>query len=162
MSKHECMMAWVSLVHAGTYLPAALNQHLKSGLDISLAEQDFLKQLGASKGKLKMVELAKRIYFSKAAITKIVDRLESAGLVARVPCEIDRRVIYIELTGAGEALLARSKELLTSWVENNLCKHLSDSQIKSLAESLELLIRGHNRWDDQIDHLKGGAPRTES
>ena len=58
LTTHEMMLTWVSLVHAGSYLPAALSQHLQTELGISLAEQDLLKQLGISGGELRLVDLA--------------------------------------------------------------------------------------------------------
>ena len=45
LSTHDIMLTWVSLVHAGSYLPGALSQHLQDELGISLAEQDLLNSL---------------------------------------------------------------------------------------------------------------------
>jgi DNA-binding Lrp family transcriptional regulator len=98
LSTHDFMMTWVSLVHAGSYLPNALSQHLRDELGISLPEQDLLKQLGVAGGELMLVELSRRIYLSKAGVTKMMDRLESAGLVTRERSKSDRRVINARLT----------------------------------------------------------------
>lgn len=157
LTTHEMMLTWVSLVHAGSYLPAALSQHLQTELGISLAEQDLLKQLGISGGELRLVDLAQRIYLSKAGVTKMMDRLESAGLVKRIRSTTDRRVIMARLTEKGKMALERSRVLLLAWVEANLSAHLSDQQMLALGEGLRSLLEGHGRWEGQMAHLAGGG-----
>ena len=155
MSKDENMLTWVSLVHAGTYLPGALNQHLLVELGISLAEQDLLKQLNAAGGKLKLIELSRRLYLSKAGVTKMMDRLESAGLVRRERSEADRRVINARLTPNGKEAFRRSRKLLGPWVKSNLAAHLSDKQLRALLDALQCVLEGHDRWEGQMAHLRG-------
>jgi len=155
MTKHDYMLTWVSLVHAGTYLPAALSQHLQDELGISLAEQDLIKQLAVAGGTLKLVELSRRIYLSKAGVTKMMDRLENAGLVERARSKSDRRVINAQLTAAGKKTFQRSLKLLGTWVKANLADHLSEKQLHALRDALESVLQGHDRWDGQMAHLKG-------
>jgi len=154
LSQHDVMMTWVSLVHAGTYLPRALSQHLQEELGISLAEQDLLKQLKTGSGEMKLVELSRRIYLSKAGVTKMVTRLETAGLITRVQSETDRRVVLARLTAKGEKVLDRSRTLLVAWVEKNLRDHLTPMQLLALRDSLETLLKGHDRWAGQLKHLR--------
>ena len=156
---NEFMMAWVSLVHAGSYLPSALSQHLQDELGISLPEQDLLKQLGAEQDGLKLVELSRRIFLSKAGVTKMMDRLETAGFVARERSTTDRRVINAKLTRAGEQTLQRSRKLLVAWVKTNFADHLDGEQLPALGAALEAVLQGHNRWAGQMTHLEGGGDR---
>ena len=149
------MLTWVSLVHVGAWLPAELSRHLQSELGISLAEQDLLKQLGAAGGELKLVELARRIFLSKAGITKMVDRLEAAGLVTRARSKEDRRVINARRTSAGQRTLAASRKLLLAWVRSNLADRLTAKQLKDLQRTLKALLDSHGRWEGQLAHLKG-------
>ncbi len=151
----DFMLTWVSLVHAGSYLPAALSQHLQERLGISLAEQDLLKQLGVAGGELTMGELSRRIYLSKAGITKMMDRLEAGGFVKRVRPAGDRRIIHARLTKAGRNTLDASRKLLVPWVRENLGDHLSARQFRSLGKALETLLKAHDRWEGQMAHLAG-------
>lgn len=155
VTTHDLMLTWVSLVHAGSYLPGALSQHLQAELGVSLPEQDLLKQLDVAGGELKLVDLARRIYLSKAGITKMMDRLETTGLVKRVRSESDRRVIKARLTPAGRKTLAQSRRLLVAWVRANLSNHLTEKQLNSLRDALETVLEGHNRWEGQMAHLRG-------
>jgi DNA-binding MarR family transcriptional regulator len=155
ITKQDYMLAWVSLVHAGNYLASALSNHFQASLDISLVEQDLLSQLDKAGGEVKMVELARRTFVSKAGMTKMIDRLEASGLVVRVSYEGDRRVTSAKLTGEGERLLQRSRKMLGDWVKANVRGHLSDDQVLALGDALKSLLEGHGRWEGQLAHLRG-------
>lgn len=146
------MMAWVSLVHCGTYLPARLSAHLQSELEISLAEQDLLKQLG-KQGGLRMSEVAERIFLSRAGMTKMVDRLEVSGLVQRAPVDGDRRSIGLHLTQEGQRVLKRSQRALKKWIAAEFRDRMSDSEVRALGGALASLLEGHGRWQGQRRHL---------
>ncbi|MDX1556542.1 MAG: MarR family transcriptional regulator, partial [Xanthomonadales bacterium] len=120
VSKQDWMMTWVSLVHAATFLRSGLEAELRKSLGISLAEQDLIKQLHVSGGNLTLGELGKRIYFSKAGITRMLDRLEVSGLVRRQAVEGDRRSLTAVLTGKGEQTLAESRRILKRFVRTEL------------------------------------------
>ncbi len=155
LSKQDYMLTWVSLVHAGSYLPGALSQHLQEQLGITLSEQDLLKQLSVAGGELKLVELSRRIFLSKAGVTKMMDRLQSAGYVDRIRSQNDRRVVLAKLTGKGKQAFDDSRKLLVPWVEANIRDHLSEQQLLALGDALQSLLRGHQRWEGQMAHLQG-------
>lgn len=50
--------------------------------------------------------IAKQLVALDPDVTRLVDRLEKAGLVSRERCEKDRRVVYVRITPAGKAKLA--------------------------------------------------------
>lgn len=56
-------------------------------------------------GSPRMSELAERLTLSRGGITKLVDRLVSAGYLERVSCAEDRRSLQAELTSEGEGML---------------------------------------------------------
>jgi DNA-binding MarR family transcriptional regulator len=51
-----------------------------------------------------MKELGERTPMSQSAVSKVVDRLEKAGLLTRESCADDRRSLYLKLTAAGRKL----------------------------------------------------------
>jgi DNA-binding MarR family transcriptional regulator len=153
--KHEYMLAWASLVHTGTFLAAALDARFKDELGLSVVEQDLLSQVDKSGGSLRMVDLSRLTFLSKAGITKMVDRLESDGYVVRRPSQEDRRVINAELTEEGRAVLGRSRRLLEGWVAANFAEFLSPDEIRTLGSALRKILEGHGRWEGQVAHLRG-------
>ena len=153
MRQQDYMMSWVSLVHAGTWLPAQLSQYLEDRLGISLPEQDLLSQLSKVGGEIRMTELADRLFLSKAGVTRMVDRLERRELIARVPTTDDRRAMSAKLTRKGINTLKKSRLLLKSWIEENFAAHLNAKDVKDLGRALQHLLEGLGRWDGQMAHL---------
>ena len=56
-------------------------------------------------GQLTMGVLAEQVTLTTGGVTRLIDRMEAAGYVQRVPCPTDRRVSYAALTDAGRAKL---------------------------------------------------------
>ena len=70
-------------------------------LDLTLPQGVVLGTLSGLGSRAKMSELIELIQISGGTLTGIVDRLITAGLVARERDEADRRVVYVSLTEAG-------------------------------------------------------------
>lgn len=62
---------------------------------------------------LPSLEVAGRLITRVPDITRLVDNLEAAGLVARTRCTDDRRVVYVGITPAGMDLLTQIDEPLS-------------------------------------------------
>ena len=58
--------------------------------------------------RLATTALAREVLFTSGGFTKLADRLVAAGLLARAPCETDRRITYLTLTTEGRALAQRA------------------------------------------------------
>src|SRR5438477_9865640 len=54
--------------------------------------------------------LCRSVSYDPGAMTRMIDRLERKGLVRRVPCSEDRRVMRLALTDEGEAGYAQLVE----------------------------------------------------
>jgi DNA-binding MarR family transcriptional regulator len=54
---------------------------------------------------LKQVELAERVLLSNSGLSRLIDRIEREGLVARVRCPGDRRSLNIQLTDEGREMI---------------------------------------------------------
>jgi DNA-binding MarR family transcriptional regulator len=73
-----------------------------------LAWYDVLATLrDASDQRLRQVEIAERVLLSNSGLSRLIDRIESKGLVQRVQCAEDRRSLYVELTDDGQEMLSR-------------------------------------------------------
>ena len=155
ITRHDYMLAWVSLITAGSILGTELNSYLEDELGISLPEQDLLKQLAQAGGKLNMSVIASRIFLSRAGMTKMMDRMEAEKLVRRLPSKTDRRVINAVLTAKGRRVVARSWELLEPWVARNFRAHLSDKEVLALGSALKSLLEGREHWSPLMEHLGG-------
>ncbi|MDA3845125.1 MAG: MarR family transcriptional regulator [Vallitaleaceae bacterium] len=79
-----------------------LDKHLKA-IEVNRSEFMVLHAL-ASKGKQAIQSIAEKVFITSSTMTYTVDKLEKRGLIQRVPSPEDRRVIYIEMTDAGNTL----------------------------------------------------------
>src|SRR5947209_19786045 len=84
-----------------------------------------------------MSELAGNILHSKSGFTRLVDKMEQAGLVRRVRPEHDRRSILVVLTDAGTATMHRARRYHRDGIERHFAQHFTDNEIKVLTRALE-------------------------
>lgn len=107
--------------------------------DLRLTEFAVLQQLSES-GPTPMVRLSDENLVTKAAVTAIIDAMETKGLVRRVRDSSDRRVVNIQMTPAGKKLFAvakrRYKEVVTGFVSV-----LEPDEIRVLVRSFAKLNR---------------------
>jgi DNA-binding MarR family transcriptional regulator len=89
-------------------------------------------------GPLTFGTLAERERVAPPSITKVVSKLEAAGLVARRLDERDRRVAYVSCTAAGSGRLAKIRQRKNVWLSARLAK-LDDDQRRRLADALDVL-----------------------
>lgn len=88
--------------HAG--LALAMERRLETESRLSVQWFEVLIRLVRTPGhRLRMSDLAAQTTLSASGLTRAVDRLEAAGLVARQACPSDRRSTYATLTDEGEA-----------------------------------------------------------
>jgi DNA-binding MarR family transcriptional regulator len=113
---------------------------LEAECELPLAWFDVLLQLRRSPdGRLKMNEIADKIVHSSGGTTRLVDRIEEAGLVARQSCPSDRRAIHVAITDAGNAKLDHALNVHLEYLDESLAKHLTASERATLASLLTKL-----------------------
>jgi DNA-binding MarR family transcriptional regulator len=81
-------------------------------------------------------EIGEQMVTQVPDITRLVDRLEEAGLVERCRCDQDRRVVYVRITSAGLKLLAKLDEPLLALHKAQLA-HMSRADLARLCALLE-------------------------
>jgi MarR family 2-MHQ and catechol resistance regulon transcriptional repressor len=100
------------LIEVHGRLERRLGAELEARCDLPLAWFEVLVRLGRSEdGQLTMGALAGQVTLTTGGVTRLVDRMEAAGYVARLPCPTDRRVAYAAITKAGRRKLAEASEI---------------------------------------------------
>jgi DNA-binding MarR family transcriptional regulator len=100
------------------------------------SQYNILRILRGEGKPLPILEIAARTITVVPGITGLVDRLEKAGLVRRVRCREDRRVIYAELTDQGAKILRALDQPLVE-LHRKLLGHLSRAELLQLIGLLE-------------------------
>ncbi|MBZ6231928.1 MarR family winged helix-turn-helix transcriptional regulator [Streptomyces olivaceus] len=110
-------------------------------LGITPAQSRLLRTLAHYDSPPRMADLAERLEVVPRAVTTLVDGLETAGKVRRVPDPANRRVTRIELTDDGRADLRELHGARRSAAEEILAP-LSEEQRTALGGLLGTLIDG--------------------
>jgi DNA-binding MarR family transcriptional regulator len=84
----------------------ALSSPLAS-LELSATQLIIIVTLAMAEKSLSVADLCKRIWYDAGAMTRMLDRLESKGLISRHRVLSDRRLIRVELTEEGWAVFPR-------------------------------------------------------
>lgn len=141
--------AWARFVTAHALLLERMEGALAQAELPSLAWYDVLWILeNAEHGRLRMADLARKAVVSRSNVTRLTDRMEKEGLVARFDCPVDGRGTVATLTDKGRALRARMWPVYKKQIDTLFGKHLKAREAETLAATFETLI----------DNLKGNKP----
>lgn len=102
-------------------------------------------------------EIGEQMVTQVPDITRLVDRLEEAGLVERCRCEKDRRVVYVRINAAGLDVLAELDEPLLALHRSQL-GHMSRTR---LAELCAMLAEAREKTDASLAR-SGDVGQTRS
>lgn len=95
---------WGQLLTLHAHVENRLAQALQRGHGLGLSEFRALGFLAeAPEGELRMQELAGRLGLNQSSVTRLVGRLDSAGLARRDLCPDDKRGVYTVLNDEGRA-----------------------------------------------------------
>ncbi len=130
--------AALNIVRTSDQLQLRLARMMREHGLTSPTQYNILRILRGEGKPLPILEIASRTITVVPGITGLIDRLERAGLVHRLRCEKDRRVIYVALTDQAIKILAELDEPLLG-LHRKLMGHLSQAELKNLSRLLEKL-----------------------
>ena len=141
ISRHDPRLAaWSAFLRAHARVVRELERELQAEQGMALTDYDVLVQLAtAGERRLRMSELADRLLLSRSGVTRLVDRLEAAGLVERVTCDTDRRGQWASLTDAGYARLRTASPTHLRGVASHFLDRLSGEELSALERTLARL-----------------------
>jgi DNA-binding MarR family transcriptional regulator len=98
----------------------------------------------ARAGALRLREVAMALHASQPSASRLVHRLERAGLVERVPASDDGRGIFVHLTSDGmavhDAVVARRREMLETSLRALQVSGDIGPSLRAIATALEALV----------------------
>ncbi|MPZ20745.1 MAG: MarR family transcriptional regulator [Luteitalea sp.] len=106
--------------------------------DLTFPQYNVLRILrGAGPKGLSCREISERMVTRDPDMTRLLDRLERRGLVARLRDAKDRRVVLTRVTPDGLKLL-RTLDAPVAKVQRRQLEHMSQRQLRTLVELLDL------------------------
>ena len=132
------LAAWRAFLNAHAVVVDLIERDLAAADLIPLTWYDVLVALWEAPGhRLRLHELARAVVLSRSGLTRLVDRLEAAGLLRREPCADDRRGAFAVLTPEGRAAQLRSWPVYSRAIAEHFARHLADEEARTLTEALE-------------------------
>jgi DNA-binding MarR family transcriptional regulator len=136
----EHLRAWRAVLSVQSAVVARVERALADAGLPPLAWYDVLWALrSAPRGRLRMGALAGQVTISRGGLTKLVDRLEGAGLLVREPCPTDRRGFDAVLTAKGRGVLRQIWPVYERVLVESLAP-LTESEAAATAATLERLL----------------------
>jgi DNA-binding MarR family transcriptional regulator len=133
--------AYLSLLRTSDALQASVEARLRE-FGLTGTQYNALRILrGAEPEGLPCSEIGERMITRDPDITRLLNRLEKRGLVARARAKADRRVIYGKITAAGLKLL-REMDAPIEQHGREMLKHVGQEKLRELIDLLELLRGG--------------------
>jgi DNA-binding MarR family transcriptional regulator len=132
------LTAWRALLVAHAATVSAIERELAAEGLVPLTWYDVLVTLWeAPDHRLRLHELARAVVLSRSGLTRLVDRLEAAGLLRREACADDRRGAYAVLTAEGRAAQLRAWPIYARGIATHFADHVSEEEAMILANALE-------------------------
>ncbi|MEK6274648.1 MAG: MarR family transcriptional regulator [Actinomycetota bacterium] len=137
----EQLAAWSGFLTSHARIARVLDADLEREHGLPLSSYDVLIQLSlAPDRRLRMFELADAIVLSRSGLTRLVDRLERAGLVERERGDVDPRQMYARLTDRGLEALAEATPTHIAGIKERFLERLSKEQTRQLAAIWRALL----------------------
>ena len=132
--------AWARLIRARETVVGAVERDLKAAGLPPLAWYDVLLELTrAPDGRLRPFELEKETLLAQYNLSRLLDRLEKEGLIAREPCDDDGRGQWVVITEKGGVLRARAWKVYARAIQKHVGEKLDDKAAAQLADLLARL-----------------------
>lgn len=140
-NKDDHQSAWPLLLTGHAVLTGIMERRLAEAGLPPLAWYDVLWALErAPRHRLRMHELADGVVLTRSNLTRLVDRLESAGLLRREPDPDDKRGAYAAIESAGLALRKKMWLVYSAAIHDLFDAHLGDDEQRALAGALRKVI----------------------
>jgi len=136
--------AWVLLIRAQQVLLGKVETALKEAGLPPLSWYDVLLELNRDAGcGLRQYEIGERVLLNKYNLSRLIDRLESNGLVRRQTCDADGRGNIVKITEKGAQLKQEMWPVYAKAIQELIAEPLSATQVRSLAETMGTLLAKH-------------------
>ena len=137
---------WGALLKVHAALVPRLDRELQDSHGLPLTWYDVLLELNsAPERRLTMGQLGSVAAVSRTRVSRVVDELVGAGLVAREPNPRDGRSAFAALTPAGRSALRKAAPTYVAAVHREFADHLTEHESQILAEALHKVLAATER-----------------
>jgi len=125
--------AWLALIRTHARLWDQVETQMRHDSGLTVSRYDVLMQLDMAGGRLGLSELASAVVLSPSGLSKLLDRMDSSGLLRREPDPQDARSTYARITPKGRSLVRKARQSHHAWLQRAFGDALDDRDIADLA-----------------------------
>ena len=115
----------------------AFNADLQASSAMTVTDFEALRRLAAAEdGRMRRVDLAPLVGLTASGVTRLLDGLQAAGLVAKQSCDADARVTYAVITDAGRERLKAASEHHLEGLAAIFAERFTPEEVARLVELL--------------------------
>jgi len=127
--------AWGGFLNAYAHINRLVEEDLQEHSRLTHVEFEVLLRLSwEADHRLRIQDLAAQSILTRSGVSRVVERLEKAGLVTREEAPEDRRGAYAVLTAAGLERFARAAEVHIAFVRAHFLAHFTDEELAQMAD----------------------------
>jgi DNA-binding MarR family transcriptional regulator len=133
----ERVVAWRAFLSAHAAAIDRIEKDLAEAGVLPLSWYDVLLALYEAPGRrLRMHELAGEILITRGGLTRLVARIEGAGLLSREPDPEDGRGLFAVLTKKGLDALRTTWPVYAGGIAEHFARHLTDEEVEVIGRAL--------------------------
>lgn len=134
--------AWRGYRRLRALLDLQISRDLAQDAQLSEADYDVLSDLSETDGhRLRLIELARRMLWSKSRLSHHIDRMQRRGLVRRESDGEASRAVVVVVTAAGLQAITSAAPAHVESVRRHFIDLLTAEQVKALGEAAETVVR---------------------
>lgn len=133
--------AWARLMRAQQAALSQIEKALKAAGLPPLAWYDVLLELDRIGDRgLRPFELEREMLMPQYSLSRLLDRMEAAGHIARQPCEEDGRGLIVAITPSGKDLRRRMWPTYAAAIDSAVAARLTEDEASVLDNLLGRLL----------------------
>lgn len=155
---NEEFAIWAGFLQSHAALARELDADLRTAHGLPLTDFEILLWLANRPCEgMRMAALADTVLLSPSGLSRAVERLETRGLVQRLPCAEDRRGAYAALTESGSDLVRTAGVTHAASIRRRFLGRLTPGERRSLTAIWNRLLASGERCSPQSETLAGGT-----
>jgi len=156
-------VAWQSFLRAYKVVKERLDNALSEAVPLSLTEFDVLDCVNEAGGRLRYIDLSKKVFLSQSRISRQIASLEEKGYLTREFTTEDRRATYAVMTPAGRKILRDAEEPLRRAWHKHFLHHIPPNEMEILNRLMLSLMeeKGHWEYDEDTKLPSSGGRSTK-
>jgi MarR family 2-MHQ and catechol resistance regulon transcriptional repressor len=131
---NQRVKALINILYTANWITAQQNEFFKS-YGLSPQQYNILRILRGAGEPLNVQSIKERMIDRSPNVTRLMDKLCAKQLIERLPCDVDRRVVKINITQTGLDLInAIPQDFI-----HKVFKNLSEKEAEQLSDLLDKL-----------------------